>query len=95
MPKTPRISRSVQVAYRSTVKGTSVDAQVTNKDLPKLVMFRDSFANHLIAYMSENFSRSVYISPPRIDYTILEQEKPDIVIFEIVERHLDALLHMY
>jgi len=63
-----------------------------NNGLPKLVMFRDSFADGLIPYLSENFSRSVYVWKPKVDLQVIEQEKPDIVIFEVAERYLGSLL---
>jgi len=55
-------------------------------------MFRDSFADGLIPYLSENFSRSVYVWKPKVDLQVIEQEKPDIVIFEVAERYLGSLL---
>jgi hypothetical protein len=94
VPKTPRQSRPANVAYKSMAGMTSVASQVSNTNLPKIVMFRDSFAEHLIPYMSESFSRSVYIWKQTIDIAIIEQEKPDVVIFETVERYLGTLLNI-
>jgi hypothetical protein len=58
--------------------------------LPKLVMLRDSMAIALIPLLSENFSRSVYASTRELDRALIEREKPDIVIEELVERSLHA-----
>lgn len=93
-PKTPLKALPVRVAYESIPGCPSVGAQINNKRLPKLVMFRDSFSNALIPYLSENFSRSIFIWKPQVDFPVIEQEKPDIVIFEIVERYLFALEYL-
>ncbi|HYY55777.1 MAG TPA: hypothetical protein VE842_00525 [Pyrinomonadaceae bacterium] len=55
--------------------------------LPRLVMFRDSYANNLIPLLSEHFSRAVYIWKG-FDPRVIEAERPDVVIQEIVERGL-------
>ena len=58
--------------------------------LPKLVMLRDSMAIPLIPLLSENFSRAVYASTRELDRALIEREKPDIVIEEMVERSLHS-----
>ena len=65
---------------------------MNNSKLPKLLMLRDSFGNALIPSLSERFSRSVFLWTHSIDRAVVEQEKPDIIILEIVERNLDHLL---
>jgi alginate O-acetyltransferase complex protein AlgJ len=57
---------------------------------PTAVVFRDSFANALVPYLSENFSRVVYVWAGDIDPNAIDSEKPDIVIHEIAERFLAA-----
>ncbi|HEX8145337.1 MAG TPA: hypothetical protein VF553_22405 [Pyrinomonadaceae bacterium] len=56
--------------------------------LPRLVMFRDSFANNLIPFLDRHFSRIVYIWNDGFDPQLIETEHPDFVIQEIVERAL-------
>ena len=56
--------------------------------LPKAVMFRDSFANALVPYLSESFSRIVYVWERDLNPEVVETEKPDVVIQEIAERFL-------
>jgi hypothetical protein len=58
--------------------------------LPRAVMLRDSMAISLIPLLSENFSRIVYVSSRALDRELIEREKPDIVIEEMVERSLNA-----
>lgn len=64
-----------------------------NKDF-KLLMFRDSFANHLIPFFNDTFGETVYFKDYTIKPNLIEQEKPDIVIIEIVERDLKMLLNI-
>ena len=58
--------------------------------LPRAVVLRDSMAIALIPLMSETFSRVVYVSTRQLDRALIEREKPDIVIEELVERSLHA-----
>jgi hypothetical protein len=56
---------------------------------PTAVVFRDSFADALIPFLSESFSRVVYAWERDVDPRIVESENPDVVIQEIAERFLD------
>jgi len=58
--------------------------------LPRAVILRDSMAIPLIPLLSENFRRVVYVSSRKLDRALIEREKPDIVIEELVERSLHA-----
>jgi alginate O-acetyltransferase complex protein AlgJ len=62
----------------------------TRPGLPRAVVLRDSMAIPLIPLLSENFSRVVYVSSRKLDRALIEREKPDIVIDELVERSLHA-----
>jgi alginate O-acetyltransferase complex protein AlgJ len=55
--------------------------------LPRAVVYRDSMAIPLIPMLAENFSRVVFVTG-RFDPALIEREKPDIVVEEIVERAL-------
>ena len=58
--------------------------------LPRAVVYRDSMAIPLIPMLAENFSRVVFVSSRGFDTELIEREKPDIVIEEMVERTLHA-----
>jgi len=58
----------------------------------KLLMYRDSFANAWIKFFNESFAESIYLRDYTVNYDFIEQQKPDIVIFEIIERNLSAVL---
>ena len=51
-------------------------------------MFRDSFASWLAPFLSEHFSRIVYLWQNDFDADVVRAENPDVVIQEIVGRHL-------
>ena len=59
-------------------------------NLPRAVVFRDSMAIALIPLLSEDFSRVVYVQSRAMDFDIIERERPDIVIEEMVERSINA-----
>jgi len=69
--------------------------ETPDKQLPRAVMFRDSFATALVPFLSENFSHIKYIwkrwsrNTP-IEQIIVETE-PDIVIEEVVERYIKGM----
>lgn len=55
---------------------------------PRAVIFRDSYANAMMPYLNESFSRIVYVRSRLVIPEVIAAEKPDIVIMEIVERYL-------
>jgi hypothetical protein len=77
--------------FQRQPSATSVD----DPTLPTAMVFHDSFfdgaMNRLLA---ESFSRTVFVWSgwPRLDMTLVERERPDVVIQQMVERNL---LHPY
>lgn len=58
-------------------------------DLPVAVILRDSGMAAPAKFFSEAFRRTIYVaSENAVLYDLLEQEKPDVVIHELAERHL-------
>jgi hypothetical protein len=68
-------------------KATEID----DPKAPTAVMFRDSFGTAMLPFLSERFRRIVYITEYPLDPVVLERERPDIVILQIVERRLLVL----
>jgi alginate O-acetyltransferase complex protein AlgJ len=68
--------------------GGRVVTEIAGSTLPRVVVFRDSFATALIPFLSEHFSRAVYLWHYDIDPDVIEKEHPAVVIQEIVGRHL-------
>ncbi|MGJ5641694.1 alginate O-acetyltransferase AlgX-related protein [Formosa sp. S-31] len=54
----------------------------------KLLMYHDSFSYAWMNYFNYSFGESIYIHDNKLNKTIIEKTKPDIVILEIVERNL-------
>jgi hypothetical protein len=65
-----------------------VETLRSDAEIDKLVMFRDSFSSALMPFLSEHFGRAVYRWTWGFEKDLLEQERPNIVVEEIVERAL-------
>ena len=61
---------------------------IDDPSLPRAVIFRDSFTSALVPFLSEHFSRAVYLWQNDFDADVVTREHPDVVIQEIVGRHL-------
>jgi hypothetical protein len=55
---------------------------------PRVVMFRDSFCGWLIPFLADHFKRIRFSWQYTLDRQIVEQERPDVVVQEMVERVL-------
>ncbi|MGH2341789.1 hypothetical protein ACRC7T_09910 [Segnochrobactraceae bacterium EtOH-i3] len=66
--------------------GQRIIYENNDKNLPTLVLFRDSFTTHQLEMFAAKFSRVVCLWQPNIDYGIVRQEMPDYVISQHVER---------
>ena len=62
--------------------------ELKNSNTPNILMFHDSFTSSLRPFLSETFSRIVYVWEDKLDNKIVKKERPNIVIQEIVERKL-------
>jgi len=69
-----------------------VAKEVPDSSAPRLLMFKDSFGSTWIPFVAESFSRSVFVPTHEIIPSIVEAEKPDVVVLEIVERKLYTAL---
>lgn len=60
----------------------------------KVLVFRDSFSNALLPYISSTFGEVIYVSYHDLNahIDIIRQEKPDIILHEIVSRYAMTLL---
>jgi hypothetical protein len=89
MPKRKRQYVVVEPAgaYATSGEGRIV-TEIPGSTLPRAVMFRDSFTSWLAPFLSEHFSRIVYLWQNDFDADVVLKEHPDVVIQEIVGRHL-------
>ncbi|MBI2434837.1 MAG: hypothetical protein HYV26_18430 [Candidatus Hydrogenedentes bacterium] len=58
--------------------------------LPRIVIFSDSFGYEILPFLVESFSRTVHVRYPHFSPEIILQEKPDIVVELHAARHLEA-----
>jgi alginate O-acetyltransferase complex protein AlgJ len=89
VPKRPRRAQVVEPhgADPMAEEGRLV-TEIPGSTLPRAVIFRDSFVSRLVPFLSEHFSRAVYLWQNDFDAEVIQQEHPDLVIQEIVGRHL-------
>jgi hypothetical protein len=93
VPRTPRHARRVATGYsvpRLPPPMQPVVMEQQGRGLPRAVVFRDSFGSCLIPYLSEHFRRVVYSwqEAHGFDAALIQRERPDVVVQEIVERKL-------
>jgi hypothetical protein len=89
VPKRSRLARVVEPAGAEPMaqEGRLV-TEIPGSALPRAVIFRDSFVSRLVPFLSEHFSRAVYLWQNDFDANVIAAEHPDVVIQEIVGRHL-------
>ncbi len=91
-PRTPRQAHTVPVPPQWHLPDWRwpLLTERPGPQLPRAVMFRDSFAACMVPFLSEHFRHIFYVrqEPDEFDYALVEREKPDIVIQETVERKL-------
>ena len=59
---------------------------IDRPDLPTAIVFRDSYSDALIPFLSEHFRRIDYIWCHRHDQAFIEANRPDVVMDIVVER---------
>ena len=74
---------------RAQRRGPTMGTELADARLTRLVLFRDSFAGHLIPFLAEDFQRTVCVWDHNFDRGVVEHEQPAIVITELVERSLE------
>ncbi len=92
-PQTAGLSRKTDPGLHVEGAYSIERYRIEKSNYPRLLMFLDSFGASLIPYLSESFSDSLYLwyTPPDADLSIIEKEKPQVVILELAERYLQSL----
>ena len=62
--------------------------------LDKVIFYRDSFGAELIDLLLYNTNQLNVIHSKDLDLKYIRKQKPDLVIFEVVERNMDVLLKL-
>lgn len=73
---------------RSDIKIEYHNNKTVNNTTLKLLMFRDSYANYLIPFLNLHFKEATYVWSYEFMDKLIEEQKPDIVIFETLERFM-------
>ena len=88
-PKKGAAYRSVPVAYEVKASRFTEAFETGNPSLPRAVVFHDSFFNYVKPFLAGHFSRlACFQVYSRADFSLIEREKPDVVIYEIAESFL-------
>jgi alginate O-acetyltransferase complex protein AlgJ len=71
------------------VKNGKMNTTTENPDgKGKVVLFHDSYAVYWVPFLGYNFNKVIYTWQPNWDMHFLEQQKPDVIIDELLERHV-------
>ena len=85
---------SLQVEERAPIVKDEI--RMFCKNAPKkekIMMIRDSFAKYMIPVVSAEYKDSVYYMYAYFYKELLDIEKPDILVFEVVERCFPRLMN--
>ena len=82
--RTPRAKRLFDSELRN--RGRTLIYESPGAPLGSLVLFGDSFAWSLAIFLEQIFRRFVFIHSTSPDQSVIEKEKPDVVITECTER---------
>jgi len=85
------LATNVPLQYAVAKEYMAYATEHPNTHLPRAVIFRDSFGNRLNPFLSECFSRSVFLWTYDFDAATIAREQPAVVIYQLVERVLDVL----
>ena len=81
---------NISLIDQSPASSRTVIKTIPGSSLPKMLVFRDSFFTAVEPFLSRNFSKSTYIWTS-YDQRVVDNENPDIVVWEVVERYIDRL----
>lgn len=89
IPRRPRLAHVVEPPGQDPKAAEArLVTEIPGSTLPRALVLRDSFASGLVPFLSEHFSRVVYLWQDDFDANAVRNEHPDVVIQEIVGRHL-------
>lgn len=92
VPRTPAVARIVEP---SEPNPRLMHARIVTEgrdEGPRAVIFMDSFGAGMVRFLSEHFSRAVYLWQSNMDPEVVRAERPRVVIQEWVGRRLSTRL---
>lgn len=83
------ISKDYSMNFSNEWFSEKREFRIADKDLPTMIMYRDSFSTNLMSFMAEKFSRSVFMEMwnYKDDLRLCRGIKPDYIIIEYAERN--------
>ncbi len=72
-------------------KGVRVERFINLKKKLKVIVFRDSYSKALMKYFKVSFGETIFIKSMNIDYDLIEKEKPDLVILQMINRKIEKI----
>ena len=87
-------SRQLHMPESSALEIRYHQNDVTDCSNLKLLMFRDSYANYLIPFLNLHFREATYVWSYDFLDELIENEKPDVVIFESLQRFMTYSLRI-
>lgn len=92
-PLKPKYKKVKPADYESVVTiQPTLHTQIKNSRLPKAVVYRDSYFTLMSPFFSEHFKDCIYIWTNELSVEVIEKEKPNIVVYEMLESSIDKLL---
>jgi hypothetical protein len=89
VPKRPRQAVVLEpVGGVASAEAGRIVTEIPGSNLPRAVIIRDSFTSRLAPFLAEHFSRAVFLWQNDFDADAIRRERADVVIQEIVGRHL-------
>ena len=95
----PSFTQMAKITSTEPQQQLSIYQNQMDTSLPRVVFIHDSFGVALEPLLAENFSPfaskfyEIYNEPYRlVNYSLVDQQKPNIVILMVVERYLQTLL---
>ena len=89
VPRTPRRARWLETHGPLPLGSVALSvSEMDDPSLPRAVVLHDSFGDILQPFLAEHFARGVYSRQNRFAAELIERERPNIVLHEMVERSL-------
>lgn len=93
VPRRPRQAIVVQPAGGiASAEAGRIVTEIPGSNLPRAVIIRDSFTSRMAPFLAEHFSRTVFLWQNDFDADAIRRERADVVIQEIVGRHLHTFV---
>lgn len=83
--------RTIETPEHLEVSKTRPSVVLVNDErpqAPRAIVYRDSFGEHVRPFLGAAFSWSAWLWRPSIDVTLIERERPDVIIQVVAERFL-------